>query len=190
MKITYLGEVIEPKPRKINGEFKKKGNGWYMLAIAVLMMLVPIVLYTTNRVSAMVDTQVETHNTPIVISMGGTVAAKVDDLKNEVVETIAKCESGGRKEEDGIVILDSNDVGSYGVVQFQRKTVMHYYKMRTGHEINGRDAIMLAMNSSEAKDLAKWILFETDKNAWRNWYTCSIKNDISTKIEMINKFSK
>lgn len=117
-------------------------------------------------------------------------AAKIDVLKDQVIEELAKCESGGRKEEDGIVILDSNDKGSYGVMQWQRTSVMHYYKMRTGKEINGRDAIILALQGDKAKDLAKWVIFETKSGVKTDWVNCSAYHNLQEKVDMIKKMEQ
>lgn len=117
-------------------------------------------------------------------------AAKIDVLKDQVIEELAKCESGGRREEDGIVILDSNDKGSYGPLQFQRKTVMHYYKMMTGNEINGRDAIILALQGDKARELAKYVVFSTNSGVAKDWVNCSKWHGLQSKVDMIKSMEK
>lgn len=115
---------------------------------------------------------------------------RIDELKNEVVAKLEKCESGGRKEEDGIVVLDSNDRGSYGVMQWQRKSVMYYYELKTGNPINGRDAIILALTADKARDLAKWVIFETESGVEKDWYNCSKKHGLQTEVDLIKKLAR
>ncbi len=123
---------------------------------------------------------------PTVAFAGETLESKVDALKDEVLDTLAKCESAGRKEEDGIAILDSNDKGSYGPFQFQRKTVIHYMAQR-GTPVNGRDAIILALQGDKARALAKYIIFDTKAGVENDWYNCSNKHNLQVEVDIINK---
>lgn len=114
-------------------------------------------------------------------------AAKIELLKDEVIAELEKCESGGRKEEDGIVILDSNNRGSYGVLQWQRNSVIHYYKMMTGKDINGRDAIILALQGDKARELAKYVIFETNNGVEKDWVNCNLYKNLQYKVDTIKK---
>lgn len=114
-------------------------------------------------------------------------ASKISLLKDEVIAELEKCESGGRKEEDGIVILDSNNKGSYGPLQFQRTTVIHYYKLMTGKDINGRDAIILALQGDKARELAKYVIFETKNGVAKDWVNCSNYHNLQYKVDTIKK---
>ena len=115
--------------------------------------------------------------------------AKIEELKNSVLDRLAKCESGGKKEEDGITILDTNNVGSYGPFQFQRKTVMFYEEKRTGKPINGRDAIILALQGDKARELASWIIFETKAGVAQDWVNCDRANGLQKEVDLIKRLT-
>jgi len=117
-----------------------------------------------------------------------TMEAKVDALKEEILDTLMQCESAGRKEEDGIAILDSNDKGSYGPFQFQRTTVM-FYMEKKGEPINGRDAIILALQGDKARDLARYVIFETDAGVAKDWVNCNRKHGLQTQVDLIKKLT-
>lgn len=115
---------------------------------------------------------------------------KVDDLKNQLVEKLAKCESAGHKEEDGIIIFDSNNVPSIGVLQFQRKTVMYYYKTLYGQTITPQDAVVIANDGDQAKKLAKDIIFKTSNGVEKDWVNCSKKLGLQAEVNLIKQLEK
>jgi hypothetical protein len=127
---------------------------------------------------------------PQIVFADQTMESKVEDLKNSILDRLAQCESGGKKEEDGITILDTNGVGSYGVFQFQKKTVMHYYQKKTGQPINGRDAIILAMTPDKARELAEYVVFASGVGVEQDWYNCSKKHGLQAEVNVINKLTK
>lgn len=130
------------------------------------------------------------HHNPVVVYgekevIVDNLEIRKGELKEVLLDKLQACESGGRNEEDGIVILDSNDVGSYGVLQFQRKTFMYYYEKMTGEKINGRDAIILALNKDKARDLARWIIFESGSGL-RDWVNCAKHRNLTAELGFIN----
>src|SRR3990167_10954782 len=180
-KIYYMGKEVQP--RKTNGQFKKRR--WFKYALIVLFAVTGIA-YTGDR--WVTKELVATVATPAFAEI--TMEAKVEALKDDIVARLEKCESGGKKEEDGIAILDSNDVGSYGPLQFQRKTVMHYYELKEGKPINGRDAIILALQGDKARDLARWVIFETPNGVAKDWTNCSRQLGLQKEVDVVNKLTK
>lgn len=114
-----------------------------------------------------------------------TLEAKLELKKESILDRLAKCESGGKKEEDGITILDSNGVGSYGAFQWQKRSVQHYYEMREGKPINGRDAIILAMTPDQARDLARFVIFETANGVAKDWVNCNLRHNLQAEVDWI-----
>lgn len=111
---------------------------------------------------------------------------KVNDIKDKIISDIQSCESVGHKESDGIIIFDSNKEASIGTLQFQRKTVQHYYKTLYGQDITPKEAILIALDDDKAEALAKDIIFK-DSKGWKNWFNCGTKTNTETKLKVINE---
>jgi hypothetical protein len=94
------------------------------------------------------------------------------------------CESGGAKDPEGLIVFDSNKVASIGSLQFQVKTVIHYYKTLYGKDITNKEAINIATNDSLAIPLAKDIMFKS-KNLANDWFNCSKKLGLESEIKII-----
>src|SRR3990167_5034296 len=111
---------------------------------------------------------------------------KIDEIRAEALVGIKQCESQGHSEEDGIIIFDSNNEASIGQYQFQRDTVIHYYKVLYGQVITRKEAVLIALDDSKAKKLAYDVIYTTDKG-WRNWYNCSKKIGMESTLALISK---
>lgn len=187
-------EIGTYKVRKSNGQFSKKTT-W---SIIFLGFAVGIIIANYTAISPWIEkmnNEVSVTNTvmpvfiPQKVEAAVTLESKVESLKDDVLNQLAACESGGKKEEDGITILDTNGVGSYGAFQFQRKTVMFYHEKMTGEKINGRDAIILALTPDKARELAKYIIFETKAGVANDWVNCSRIHDLQTQVDLIKKLT-
>lgn len=116
--------------------------------------------------------------------------AKIESLKDSVIDQLISCESKGYKESDGLIVFDSNKVASLGVLQWQVKSVQYYYKLRTGNDITKKEAIELALNEQEARSLAKYVGFETKNMFGKDWFNCSRKHDLDKQVLLIKKLSE
>lgn len=125
------------------------------------------------------------------ITQVDTLTPKINELKDEVLDLLKECESGGASEETGLVVFDSNKVASLGQYQFQKATVVAYYKKLYNKDITGKEALMIALDSDQARKLASDIIFTTtnDKGV-NNWYNCTKKQGLESKVAFINKISK
>jgi len=110
---------------------------------------------------------------------------KVRQLKDEVLDSLAKCESGGRDNESGIIVWDTNNKPSLGKFQFQVATVQHYVEKRDGTKISGREAILLALDETEARKLAEWVIFDSGKGSASDWVICTRKGNLAEKQAII-----
>lgn len=132
---------------------------------------------------------VVTTNSPIVIEIEVPVIEandKVEEVEMDIVYQIRKCESQGFDEKDGPMVLDRNNEISIGLWQYQRDTVIHYYKVLYDEEITRQEAAMIALDEEKSAELTRDILFETE-NGWKNWLICSRKNNIEAQLEVIKK---
>jgi len=115
-----------------------------------------------------------------------TLAVKVQQLKGELLTRLQGCESGGSKDGDALIIFDKNKVASIGKFQWQLKSVVHYVKELRGEKINTSQALLIANDYEEARNLAGEVIFGT-KNGLNNWQNCDIKLGLSRELAIINK---
>ena len=114
--------------------------------------------------------------------------AKIAELKAELLDTLQKCESGGKA--DIAVIFDANGVGSFGVFQWQPHSFQYYWEKKTGEKITEREAIVKAMDNGIARELASYVIFETDRGTSKDWVICTRNYDLKTKLELIKKLEQ
>lgn len=112
---------------------------------------------------------------------------KIEDLKDTVVAKLASCESAGYSESDGIIIFDSNAKASIGQLQFQKTTVIHYYKTLYGKTITAKEAVLIALDTEKASQLAKDVIFTTKNKVSGDWYNCSKKFNLDAQVDLIKQ---
>lgn len=115
---------------------------------------------------------------------------KIDALKVALVQKVSDCERAGHSEEDGIIIFDSNARASIGVLQFQKATVISYYKTLYGKDISGKDAVEIALDKDKAFALAKDIIFTSKNGVAADWVNCSKKYNLQTQVDLIKQLEK
>lgn len=111
---------------------------------------------------------------------------RVDSLKTEVVNKIKSCESKGYVENDGLIILDTNNKMSIGQLQFQTNTVIYYYQKLYGQKITTKEAVEIALDTTKATKLAKDIFFLEEKGL-SNWLNCANKHNLRVWVDVINQ---
>ena len=112
---------------------------------------------------------------------------KIDEFKAELLATLKKCESQGHKEDDGLIILDTNNKASIGLFQFQITTVQHYEKLLHNREVTRKQAIEIALDEKEATQLASDIIFTTKNGVAKDWVLCSAKHGLTAQLQTIKK---
>lgn len=133
------------------------------------------------------------YEAPIIQTIGNDqifYETKVETLKQDVLDRLAKCETDGTEDPDGAIIFDSNEHPSIGRYQFQRKTVRHYIKEYEGRDITNSEAIAIAIDPVKASSLVSKIIFENGVDPALDWHTCSRKLGLSKEVEILNKLTK
>ena len=124
---------------------------------------------------------------------------KVSVLRSEVIDTIETCESGKVGGNYGLIVFDSNNEASVAGMQYQRKTVITYVKKFYQKEIGAQEAIALAIDRTQARELADHIIFEEDAwkdkdgrwhGSWANWFNCSSDNNLRQRVDIIKELMK
>ena len=98
--------------------------------------------------------------------------------KEEMLRELATCESGGHGEADRPIY---GGRGMFvGRFQFMPRTVMAYVQQRDGRQISLREATELAHDYDQAKDLAKYMIFEQGRI--NDWPACSRKLGLPRQV--------
>ena len=120
---------------------------------------------------------------------------KVNELKGQLVSEIKSCESAGYDENYGLITFDPHrtnkkvEEASIGEFQFKKSTVKYYYRTFYGKEITGKEAVLIALDTEKASELATRVIFETE-HGLDNWINCSKKYNSQNKLDIINSLIK
>ena len=117
-----------------------------------------------------------------------TFDLKIDQLKNEVVDSISKLEN----ESNVPIVFDDNKTGtlskkdkaSIGCMQFKISTVQKYEKDLYKVSLSDTEAVLLALDCTKAKALAKDVIFKVKGGIW-NWSVAT--PEMGAKVEIIKQ---
>jgi hypothetical protein len=116
-----------------------------------------------------------------VMSVAEAKAAALNDRKDELMRELATCESGGSGTSDERIY---GGRGAFvGRFQFMPRTVMTYVQQRDGRLLSFNEAKELAHDYEQAKELAKYMIFEQGRAS--DWPVCSRKIGLSAQVAEI-----
>ena len=144
-----------------------------ILAIAYFSQQKPEIQYIDNTNTVVIDTTKE-----IIAKEKGNI---LDDLKE------CECTEKNYKEKECFNWDDGGakkDRTSWGRYMFKISTVQLYIK-----GISDWDAIQLAMDYNEARELASKIIFETP-NGLSNWKICTIKKNLQSRVLFVKQLQQ
>ncbi len=134
--------------------------------------------------------------------------AKIESLKDGVVNELLSCEGAGYNEDSGLVTYDPTDAQydslvsngkktivdkgemSYGILQFKKSTVITYVKLKDSKVITGKEALLIALDKKSAAELSKFVMFETKGKASGDWKNCARTLNLDAKIDVIKQLAK
>jgi hypothetical protein len=117
-----------------------------------------------------------------VLSIAEAKAQAAEQRKDEMLRELATCESGGHGDSDRPIY---GGRGSFvGRFQFMPRTVMAYVQQRDGRQLSFREATELAHDYGQAKELAKYMIFEQGRI--NDWPACSRKLGLARQVAEIN----
>ncbi len=108
-------------------------------------------------------------------------AATIDEMKADVLDRLGKCENPNGKP----IVFDTNGVASVGQYQWQPHSFQHYWKKMTGQEITEKEAVILALDDTKARELAAWVIFETDAGSGKDWVNCTKWHGLDMLVKFI-----
>jgi len=113
-----------------------------------------------------------------ILTIAEAKMSAADLRKEEMLRELATCESGGHGEADRPIYgFRGMFVGRF---QFMPRTVMAYVQQRDGRQISLREATELAHDYDQAKDLAKYMIFEQGRI--NDWPACSRKLGLHRQV--------
>ncbi len=116
-----------------------------------------------------------------VLSVAEAKAAALNDRKEQLMRELATCESGGSG------ISDERIYGGRGAFvgrfQFMPRTVMSYVQQRDGRVLSFNEAKELAHDYEQAKELAKYMIFEQGRT--NDWPLCARKIGLAQQVAEI-----
>ena len=116
-----------------------------------------------------------------ILTIAEAKMSAADLRKEEMLRELATCESGGHGEADRPIYgFRGMFVGRF---QFMPRTVMAYVQQRDGRQISLREATELAHDYDQAKDLAKYMIFEQGRI--NDWPACSRKLGLHRQVAEI-----
>ena len=116
-----------------------------------------------------------------VLSIAEAKAAALNDRKDELMRELATCESGGSGTSDERIY---GGRGAFvGRFQFMPRTVMTYVQQRDGRMLSFNEARDLAHDYEQAKELAKYMIFEQGRT--NDWPVCSRKIGLAGQVAQI-----
>lgn len=193
MKVYYMGKLIQPNQYTRFQRIKMKVK-YFFKTLAILLgkmsltATVIVMIYMAGQVSSPVHVLAEQVNQD-------RLPQKIESMKSEMVDEIARLETQGAKTEDGLIVFDDNKSGtlarkdkvSIGCMQFKVGTVQHYSKQLYGKELNNYEATLLALDCSKAKELAKEVIFKV-KGGIFSWSVAT--KEMATKVEIIRQLEQ
>lgn len=190
MKVYYMGKLIQPNQYTRFQRIKMKVK-YFFKTLAILLgkmsltATIIVMIYMAGQMSSPVHVLAEQVNQD-------RLPQKIESMKNNLVDEIAKLETQGAKTEDGLIVFDDNKSGtlsrkdkvSIGCMQFKVSTVQLYSKQLRNKELNNYEATLLALDCSKAKELAKEVIFKV-KGGIFNWSVAT--KEMATKVEIIRQ---
>ncbi|MBS0522170.1 MAG: hypothetical protein JSS04_00940 [Proteobacteria bacterium] len=116
-----------------------------------------------------------------VMSVAEAKAAALNQRKDEIMRELATCESGGAGESERPIY---GGRGAFvGRFQFMPRTVMTYIQQRDGRVLSFNEAKELAHDYEQAKELAKYMIFEQGRT--NDWPLCARKIGLANQVAQI-----
>jgi len=160
-------------------------SNWKRLTIAIIFLAGGIL---GTKAWFMVNPTVKVKEVPVTVDTSSEMfQTKISQLKSDIADKLMACESAGLTEDTGIIVFDTNNKASVGQFQFQKATVIHYYKLLYGKDITGKEAVMIALETKIAKQLAIDIMFKTPNKAGKDWVNCTNRYNLDAQIDLVKK---
>lgn len=184
-RVLYNGKVIYDRDNQGKFSSLKTKIARFIKRLAILVSVSAVsyaLLYGAYTAGARFNPNIVMAE-KIVDSSAKMFEEKIVSLKNGIADKLMACESSGK---EGLITFDSNKKASIGQFQFQVSTVKYYYKTLYGKSITDKEAVLIALDSTQARLLAIDVMFNTKNMASKDWYNCEKKLGLDYQISIIN----
>lgn len=190
---TYKIRNIAMYSRNSLGQFAKRSRKYVLVVIVLALVCLAtypaFMSWMEENLKATVSYQAEA----MVIEVDKSdekLAEKLLVEKWKVVDDLERCECGGHTWDEGFFRMDSNDKYSYGCMQFQADTVVHYAKKLWGKVLTLAEAKILALTRDDARQLAFDVIFKTENGVAKDWVICSRNYNLQSRVDIIKNIEK
>ena len=135
---------------------------------------------------------------------GVSLEKKIEELKQEVLDDLRHEEIKGHLDADLVIVFDPKDSDdircrkqgnvrlycySFGDFNFKIATVQYYYYMFNGIDLSDTEAMNIALDPEQARELAYEIIFNEVGGIW-NWKNSAEKIDAGNRITFIRSLEE
>jgi hypothetical protein len=174
--------------RNTQGEFTRKHKPLSKTAKRILLTIM-FVCFSTALGGSWAESEGFFNNSLLVVNVAeagelvvtGDSAATIDEMKADVLDRLARCENPNQKP----IVFDTNGVASVGQYQWQPHSFQHYWMKMTGEKLSEKDAVVYALDDAKARELAAFVIFETDNGVGKDWFNCNKWHDLDALVEFI-----
>lgn len=162
-----------------------------VLIVAVLAAIGGIIYCGEVYLPKQLDAARDASTQMIPVAEAATITPEVltpsmlEEMKGDVLDRLAKCENKDHK----AIVFDSNGKASVGDFQFQVATFQTYWLKKTGAKLSEKEAVVAALDDVKARELAEWIIFETNDKVSANWFNCDKWNGLQILVDFIKAHS-
>jgi hypothetical protein len=167
-------DMVNRQNRDCKGRFSKS-RFWLYLCI-IIFILSAIYVGANWRKTEYISVPVDK------VIVKDTASEIIEKEKNDILDTLELCESSG---DANSINWDDNGVGknraSFGAYMFKVGTIQTFKKDLTDFQ-----AIMLASDKAQSRELARYIIFETNGGI-HNWTNCMNKYGLFERVSFIKQ---
>jgi len=175
----------------------------FLKQTAFTLFAVIITLAVYNRYKEPV---VITNEKEVIIEtfIGVSLEKKIEELKQEVLDDLRHEEIKGHLDADLVIVFDPKDSDdircrkqgnvrlycySFGDFNFKIATVQYYYHMFNGIDLSDTEAMNIALDPEQARELAYEIIFNEVGGIW-NWKNSADKINAGERITFIRSLEE
>jgi hypothetical protein len=172
--------------RDFKGRFARQSRAKkVLLVLAIAFWSIPLIGQFTGDfqwIADVVAPEVRAVNSFAGVAEAAEVTpSTLEAMKGDVLDRLGQCENPKQKP----IVFDTNGIASVGQYQWQPHSFQYYWQKMTGEKLSEKNAVIYALDDAKARELASWVIFETEKGSGADWVNCTAWHDLDTLVEFI-----